>query len=406
MKRKILILSAVNIEPNSSAAGGRMLQLLNLFQEMDFEIHYATTAVKTEFSVNIPYVSFHNIVINDSSFDNFVANLNPTVVVFDRFMLEEQFGSKISENCPNALKILDTEDLHSLRQARQNCVKTQTPFTLDTWKNNDYTKREIASIYRCDVTLIISEYEYHCLVHDFKIPESILFYIPLFAKKQENIKNFSERTDFAFIGNFLHEPNWDATQQLYKTIWPSIKQKLPRAKMKIYGAYPTQKVLELHQPGKGFYIQGRVDNALEAIASAKVLLAPIRFGAGIKGKLLDAMQTGTPSITTKIGAEGMEYKGWNGFVCDDNKSFIEKSILLYSDEKLWHTMQEKGFEIIEKKLNSLFFADAFKEKINRMIDDLAYYRNDNYIGKLLNHHTTNAYYYMNKWIEEKNKKLQ
>ena len=68
-----------------------MLQLLNLFQEMDFEIHYATTAVKTEFSVNIPFVSFHNIVLNDSSFDNFVANLNPAVVVFDRFIGDKWF---------------------------------------------------------------------------------------------------------------------------------------------------------------------------------------------------------------------------------------------------------------------------------------------------------------------------
>ena len=97
--------------------------------------------------------------MNSSSFDEFICQLNPTIVVFDRFMIEEQFGWRVAENCPDAIRMLDAEDLHSLRNSRQLALKTNADFQLESLLENDIAKREIASILRCDISLIISSFE-------------------------------------------------------------------------------------------------------------------------------------------------------------------------------------------------------------------------------------------------------
>ena len=145
-------------------------------------------------------------------------------------------------------------------------------------------------------------------------------------------------------------------------------------------------------------------NANEVVQQARVVLAPLRFGAGIKGKLLEAMQCGTPSVTTSIGTESMQGDlPWNGFVEDMPEFFANKAVELYQDEKLWLEAQENGFEIISQRyLRTLFEAD-FKEQIHSLQDNLQYHRLNNFMGELLQHHTLRSTKYMSKWIEEKSK---
>lgn len=409
MNQKLLIISSVWVEPNSSAAGSRMLQLIDLFKENNFEIHYASTALQSAYAFDIGKINCftHPIEVNNESFDLFITNLNPTIVLFDRFMIEEQFGWRVSKYCPNALKILDTEDLHCLRTARSLCVKENKAFSFEILKQLSISKREIASIYRCDISIIISEFEMDLLKNHFTIPDDLLLYLPLFGKKHSSILNFDDRKDIAFIGNFLHEPNFDAVQYLYKNIWSGLKKKLPNTKMQIYGAYPSKKVLELHKPNENFIINGRAENSIEVLLNSRVLLAPIRFGAGIKGKFIDAMQAGTPVVTTIVGAEAMTYNNtWNGFIEDDVEEIILKTVTLYNNPIVWKKHQEIGFAILEKKFNSNLYKKLFKDKIDCIVKNLATHRNKNFIGAILNSNGINSYYYMSKWIEEKNKKLQ
>lgn len=116
----LLIIGFVWPEPNSSAAGGRMLQLITQFQQQGFSITFACPAMDSDFMADLSSLNIDkkSIALNCSSFDTFIRELNPAVVLFDRFMIEEQFGWRVAENCPDALRILDTEDLHCLRLAR------------------------------------------------------------------------------------------------------------------------------------------------------------------------------------------------------------------------------------------------------------------------------------------------
>lgn len=410
-KQSVLIIGAVCVEPNSSAAGSRMLQLIAFFLKQDFVITFATTTLKSEnaFDLNSLGVGEVTIELNSSSFDTFIKELNPAIVIFDRFMIEEQFGWRVADNCPNAIRILDTEDLHSLRKTRQDALKKGVAFSAELLLSSDIAKREVAAILRCDLSLIISTFEMDLLTKVFKIDVNILYYLPfLFNAIEENTLKkwnpFEERNHFVTIGNFLHAPNVDAVLELKKYIWTGIRKELPTAEMHVYGAYPTQQILQLHNPKEGFLIKGFADDAFEVVSKAKVVLAPIRFGAGIKGKLAEAMLCGTPSVTTSVGAEGMHNDlPWNGFVAKDIADFITKSITLYSDGKLWSESQQNGIAIINQLYDKEKLSPVFRKKIIELASNLKAHRAQNFMGSILQYQTLRSTKYMSKWIEAKNK---
>ncbi|WP_428230222.1 glycosyltransferase [Flavobacterium sp.] len=410
--KKLLIIGFVWPEPDSSAAGGRMMQLISVFKQNGFEVTFASPALDSDFMVDLPEfgVKKVSIELNNASFDDFIIKLNPDVVLFDRFMIEEQFGWRVAENCPKAIRLLDTEDLHCLRTARQKAFKENRTFELTDLLSEEVAKREIASILRCDLSFMISEFEMKILKDVFKIDLSLLHYLPFLVDQMSEedlleLPLFENRKNFVFIGNFLHEPNWNTVQYLKETIWPLIKKQLPEAVLEVYGAYPSQKVLQLHQPKNGFFIMGRAADANEVVKNSRVVLAPIRFGAGLKGKLLEAMQCGTPSVTTTIGAEAMHANlPWNGFINDDIQEFAKQAISLYQDENIWRQSQKNGIEIVNVCFQKSKYCIELIEAINLLLNDSETHRLHNFMGSLLQHHTLKSTKYMAKWIEAKNKK--
>ena len=408
--KNLLIIGFVWPEPNTTAAGSRMLQLIDLFQKKGFRITFVCAASKTKNSYDLKILNIQtfDILLNDSSFDAFLKNMNPDIVLFDRFLTEEQFGWRITKNCPDAIRILDTEDLHFLRQARQDAYQNNTSVSLKHLIN-DLAKREMASIYRCDLTLIISKYEMKLLKKTFKIDKSILLYLPFLLDKinLESIytyPTFQNRNHFISIGNFKHKPNVDSVRYLKEVIWPLIHKKLPEAQLHIYGAYASEKDLQLQNKKEGFLIKGWAENVEKVFTNARVCIAPLRFGAGLKGKLIDAMQFGTPSITTNIGAEAMHHKlPWNGFITDNPNEFAVKSVELYTQEKLWKNAQKNGIEII----SSCYSKEKYEKRLLSCIENISKnkkkHRLNNFIGAMLLHHTLQSTKYMSKWIEEKNK---
>jgi O-antigen biosynthesis protein len=407
----VLIIGTVWVEPNSSAAGSRMLQLIELFLNQNWKVTFASTAQKSEKATDLKSLGIEEVSIelNSSSFDGFVKELKPSIVLFDRFLTEEQFGWRIAEYCPNTLRILDTEDLHFLRKVRHQQLKNDEAFTNEALLKSDDTKREIASILRCDLSLIISSYEMDLLKFIFKIDEKILYYLPFLLDKIENHhtkkwKSFEKRKNFVFIGNFLHKPNVDAVITLKNEVWTEIREYLPSAELHIYGAYINQQIQQLHNPKEGFIIKGFAENSKEVVENARVVLAPLRFGAGIKGKLTEAMLCGTPSVTTSIGVEGMkEELYWNGFVEDDFSVFSKKSVLLYAEKKTWEIAQKNGIQIINTIYDKHKLEFFFINKIKSLQESLEQHRTHNFLGSLLQHQTLQATKYMSKWIEEKNK---
>ncbi|MDX1347484.1 MAG: glycosyltransferase [Thiomicrorhabdus chilensis] len=427
MKQTLLIIGYVWPEPNSSAAGTRMMQLIQLFIKHGFNITFVSPAKLGEHAQDLSQLGVISqaIQLNHASFDDFVQQLSPDIVLFDRFMMEEQFGWRVEKHCPNALRILNTEDLHSLREARQTNLKAllkKTTSSLEAlWEQNpqklfedmassDAAQREIASIFRSDLTLMISKFESQLLQQAFQVNANLLFTLPFLYPTPDKLETpgFEQRQNFVFIGNFRHAPNWDSVIWLKQNLWPKIREALPHTELHIYGAYPAKKVTDFHNPKQGFHVQGWAESVWPVMQQARVCLAPLRFGAGIKGKLAEAMLCGTPSITTPIGSEGMlpaesSVQDWPGFIGRTETELVEQAIKLHQNEQAWYEAQQNAIKLGQTQYCETSTGSAMMQAVESIRANLTAHRQHNFIGAMLRHHHHKSTQYMAQWIEAKNK---
>ena len=394
-------------EPNSSAAGSRMLQILSLMRASGYRVVFASPADDSDHAVDLAAMGIekHRIELNSSTFDTWLTEQAPDIVMFDRFMMEEQFGWRVEKFAPMALRILDMEDVHCLRDARHRAVKAGRPVTELQWQT-DMAFREIASLLRCDLTLVISEYEMTWLQDNFPVDPSKILYLPFMlgqSNKSQDLKSFREREHFVSIGNFRHAPNWDAVLQL-REIWPDIRRHLPSAELHVYGAYPPKKATQLDNPGLGFRVKGWAPSAEDVISNARVMLAPLRFGAGLKGKLLDAATLGTPAVTSSIGAEGMYGSEPSpAVVADEPAAFVESAVALYNDEVSWSEHSARGPVLASVRFNEASHGQNLLGRLDDLLSGLERHRQRDFIGGMLRHHSLKSTQYMAQWIEAKNR---
>ena len=424
--RRVLIVGYVWPEPRSSAAGSRMIELIELFRAQGWEVTFASAAALSEHrfvlaELGVPEVA---ITLNCDSFDALVSELQPDMVLFDRFFTEEQFAWRVERTCPQALRVLDTSDLHSLREARQQLLKqAQQACTSEAEKHrlgavqadagqlfaamaaSDIAQREIAAIYRSDLTLMISEFEMQLLQQQFGVPAALLHHCPLMLIPSNTTQpDFATREHFLSIGNFRHAPNWDAVLWLKHALWPLIRQRLPQAQLHIYGAYPPPKATALHNPKQGFLVLGWAEDAHQVMSQARVCLAPLRFGAGIKGKLADAMACGTPSVTTTIGSEGMHGElPWAGAVAQSPEAIADAAVALYQSPELWLAAQNNGSRILAERFARGPLGEQLLARLRELGEQREPLRQANFVGSMLRHHSHKSTQYMSQCIAAKNR---
>ncbi|OPK07513.1 glycosyltransferase [Pseudomonas sp. VI4.1] len=422
----VLVIGYVWPEPRSSAAGGHMMQILESFLEQGWDITFSSPAGTGEHRADLTALGIREVPIelNNSSFDTFISQLAPDVVLFDRFMMEEQFGWRVEKHCPDALRVLETSDLQSLRDARHLRLKERLKASDDAddfselfapalraefefMAETDLAKREIAAIYRCDLNLMISEVEIELLVEQFTVPRNMLHWCPLMVDlPSAPPATFEDRAHFLSIGNFRHAPNWDAVLWMKTRLWPLIREQLPSAQLHIFGAYTPPKATALHNAAQGFHVMNWAEDALQVMSAARVCLAPLRFGAGIKGKLVDAMLCGTPNVTTPIGAEAMHgEEPWPGAVTRTAQAFADNAVQLYKDKTRWLDAQAQGLQLLASRYQRTRHGPALIARINECRQHLSSIRRDNFTGSMLRHHQHKSTQYMSQWIEAKNRQV-
>ena len=410
MGMRILVLGAVWPEPNSSAAGSRMLELLRPFRERGDAITYGATGAQTEAGADLSALGIERVPVrvNDVGFDDRLRQLAPDLVLFDRFFVEEQFGWRVEAVCPEAIRVLDGEDLHALREARQAAFQrgeAMTPADL----MGETARREVASILRSDLTLVISRREMALLTEDYGVDPELLHYCPFMRSPPSErdravLPGFKARTGFVSIGNFRHAPNADAALWLKQDIWPRIRQALPGARVQIAGAYASPVHRGWDDPRAGFDVVGQVESAGAFLEQGRVCLAPLRFGAGLKGKLVDAMQSGTPSVTTAIGAEGIAPpQAWPGAVEEQADAFAAAAVRLYSEAAAWSAAQARGFPLLETVFPRRVHEPALVAAIEQARASLPARRMRNFVGAMLRDQRHRSTRYLSRWIEAKNR---
>lgn len=432
-KGDILILSpTLWPEPNSSAAGVRTTALLKYFANSPSynNVHYACGG-KREPDTTLDRVTYHYLPVNRTAeIQAFLQRQhNLQVVIFDRFFAEEAYSFHFYNKANHILRVLDMQDMHSLRYHRQNIVKTwedqKSGVGLDCLKDGKMIKsiptfdsihlkkslllRELAAIHRSDLVMVCSSEEMSLLQNEFGVTPEKMILAPFFVPSQRHkTLNFEDRKDFVFLGGFKHPPNIDQVKILKNVLWEQIRKQLPEAKIHIYGAYPPLQVQQMNDTRKGFLVHGFLPN-LDDLNHYRVMLAPIRYGAGLKGKIVDSWIHGCPVASTSMGMEGMFIESdanfaWGGLIGNDNEDFVKNAVNLYSDKFIWKQCQENGFSLLHKLFEERSNLERIQRSITEANDRKDTRRSQDYTSALLWSQTHRSTEYFSKWIELKERR--
>jgi GT2 family glycosyltransferase len=258
-----------------------------------------------------------------------------------------------------AIKIVfDTVDAHFVRLALEFQV-TNDPKTKQ--ESERFRKSEFASIRISDVVWFTSPADKEAFTAELAGKQTAI--IPTIHPLKSRGKTFDERSDLLFIGNFNHRPNLDAAVYFAEEVLPMIRRTLPDIKLHVVGSNAPAELETF--ANNGVQLHGYVPDIEPLFSSCRVFVAPLRFGAGVKGKLGDALSFGLPIVTTDVGASGMSFENeTNALIANSPERFAEAVLRLYRDSLLWQRLSDNGYELIR-----LHFSPEVLEKT--ILDSIA-----------------------------------
>lgn len=346
--RRVLVLDHCTPMPNHDAGSLLTFNMLLLLREMDFQVTFIPED-------NFLYMPLHTPELQrvgvEVLYAPYVVSVEQHVKEFgDRYDLVllfrpvtvERHLSSIKTFCKNAKFLYHTVDLHFLRIERESKLHNDNK----KLKASEIMKiREYTAIKSTDVTIVVSAIECDLLRLDF--PDIKLHVYPLIMDINKKVKSLSTRKNIVFVGGYQHAPNIDAVKYFVSEIMPLLRVQLPGVKFFAVGSNLTKEIEALSCDD--VIITGFVDDLNLLLDEMRVSIAPLRYGAGIKGKISGAMAAGLPSVSTTIGAEGMSLiDGENILLADDAVKFATAIVKLYSDEELWNQISVNGLLYAEK----------------------------------------------------------
>ncbi len=259
--------------------------------------------------------------------------------------IAEYFVDLIKSQIPDVPILIDTMDLHYLRELRQAEISKDKKLLSTALENK---KLELNVYLKADCVTTVTLKDRDELLKEIDKPVFVLTDV---HEINETIPDFDERKDIVFVGNFNHNPNEDAVLYFVKEILPIVKSKIPEIKFYIVGNNPTEKIKSL--ASKDIIVTGWVPDVKEYLNKCRLEIVPLRFGAGNKGKVGEALANGIPLVTTTIGAEGMGIVNEeHAFVSDDPKTFGDYIVKLYNDKAIWNNFSVKGKELVKSQYSS------------------------------------------------------
>ena len=283
------------------------------------------------------------------------------LVLLHRAPYASQYIDDVRRCCAKADIIFNTVDLHFLREMRQAELEGSKLLS----RMADYTKAmEISVMQRADATIVISEQERELLKAE--CPRVRTYAIPYIRELVGACNGFASRRDIAFIGGFRHKPNLDALEYFVGQIWPHIHADLPDAQFVIVGSNAPDEVTNLAQH-PGVVVRGFVPDLATVFDHIRLSVAPLRYGAGIKGKVGTSLCYGVPCVLTTLASEGMRLThDLDALIADDPETFANEVVRAYQDEALWKKLSDNGGLLMTRHYS---FKQA-REKLQNLIDEL------------------------------------
>ena len=345
----VLIVEAWMPTPDTDSASLRMCEMMRLLVEVgctvsffpdDLNPHRGARALLEELGVRVvgpPDVSSltEHLAADGRAYD---------IILLSRVYVAEKHFDNVRRLAPDAALVFDTVSLQYLgifRWAR----KQRNAFLLQ--KALEHKRSELRMIRNADLSLVVSTYEIDVLRKDCPQADGRVLLLPTIHEVKRGDVPFRDREGIFFVGMFPHYANVDAMRFFCDDVWPLLEDRLPGAPITVVGIHPPDWLQALNSAR--FRVMGRVPDITPFLTGCRLSIAPIRFGSGIKGKVLLSMGYGLPVVGTSVAAEGMPLVAEEHLLCGDTPAaFADQVERLYTDEALWNRLSANGPQFVAR----------------------------------------------------------
>jgi GT2 family glycosyltransferase len=361
--RTVLIIDVLTPKPDQDSGSMRLVNLMRLLREEGAHVMFlpadhahegAYTEALQQLGVEAWYAPYAGrapawLAEHGSRFDS--------IVVCRHYVLRE-FLPVLRKHAPQARIVFDTVDLHYLRERRGAELAGDAVLARSAERTRAL---ELDVIARSDATLVVSEIERALLMQE--APRARVEVLSNLHRISGPGQPFEQRRDLVFVGGFRHPPNVDAVQWFVSEVFPKIRARLPDVRFHCIGGEVPPAIAALaSQPG--VEVHGHVADIVPYMDGARIAVAPLRYGAGVKGKVNLSMAHGQPVVATSCAVEGMHLRaGEDVLVADDADAFADAVVRLYDDAALWQQLARHGLGNVERH----FSLDAGREVVRRVL---------------------------------------
>lgn len=364
--KRVLVIDSYTPMPDRDAGSLRMFRILQLLvrmgckvmfsaENLSFHPRYSTALQKIGVEIIChPYVQNMEAFLRarGASFD---------VVIISRRDVAEQYIAIVRHYCPAAKVIFDTVDLHFVRETREKEVSSGRK--VDGWQHAMASKELVLASQSHEVW-VVSEAE-KTLLGEIA-PDLPVHVVSLVHDVQPSRRTFAEREGILFVGSFMHPPNIDAINFYFEHVHARIREKIGPVAFYVIGANPPKDVKRWVEKFPEVQVTGYVEDLRPYFEKVRLSIAPLRYGAGVKGKINSSMSFGVPVVTTTIGAEGMHLvHGQNAMIADDAQGLASAVVELHESADLWQNIVQAGFRNIQE----LFSFDCAERALRHSLMD-------------------------------------
>ncbi len=347
IKGRILFIDATTPEPDKDSGSVRLTNLMQCCRDLDFGV--------TFFADNRDYAGSYTRDLQRSgievlyhpwldSLHEFFRDRGSEFdyVFISRHYIAINYVSLLKRYCPEARFIFDTVDLHYLREQRLAELEQSLPLKRTALQTR---RSEMSVIKASDATLVVSTVEQDVLAED--APGEKIHVLSNIHQVPGRDKDFADRKDIYFVGGYQHPPNIDAACWFVNDVWPLIHKQLPDMCFHLIGSKAPERVRTLS--GDGVIFHGFVESLDPFLSGCRLAVAPLRYGAGVKGKVNMSMAHGQPVVATTAAVEGMFAEHERELlVAEDAESFANEVVRLYQDEDLWNRLSDASVQNVEE----------------------------------------------------------
>ena len=332
---RALVIDHTTPTPDMDAGSVTIFNMLLLLREMDFQVTFIPED-------NLAFIAEHTTRLQKQGIEMLYSPFTLSVeqhlrdhgsrydlIILVRPLVVSKYIELIRSNCTRAKVLFETADIHHLRLQREAEILKNRSKSLEA---DSMRRVEFEAIKAVDATIVRSTEELKMLKPTF--PDSNIVSFPLILNVGEVSPGFQDRHGIGFVGSFQHSPNTDAILYFTSEIWPHVRKLIDGCIFYIVGSNPPEEIKRLEC--SDIRVMGHVNDLESFLASIRVSVAPLRYGAGSKGKIGTAMATGLPVVATSIAAEGMSLTDdYNIMIADGKEEFACAVARLYQNQEVW-----------------------------------------------------------------------